>query len=147
MRRIALLALVALSLPAVAQVYKWVDEKGVAHYSETPPPDGKAAKIELKPSTGTPPPVPETDWKQKELDARQQRIQKEQKEQQREAQEHNQEAARHNKCLEARRRLDLMQRPAAVYHFNEKGEKVYYDDAERAREIASLQASAKTYCN
>jgi Domain of unknown function (DUF4124) len=147
MNRIVLLSLVLLSLSAAAQMYKWVDEKGVSHYSETPPPDGKAAKIELKPSTGNPPPVSAPDWKQKELDARQQRIQKEQKDQQREVQEQNQAAVRHNKCLEAQRRLDIMQRPAAVYHLNEKGEKVYYDDTQREREIVELQANVKTYCD
>lgn len=35
-----------------AQVYKWVDEKGVTHYSDAPPPPGNAnaakAKVELK---------------------------------------------------------------------------------------------------
>ena len=40
-----------------------------------------------------------------------------------------------------------MQRPAGVYHLNEKGEKVYYDDAQREREIGALQASVKTYCD
>jgi hypothetical protein len=147
MNRIVLLSLVLLSLPAAAQMYKWVDEKGVSHYSETPPPDGKATKIELKPATGSPPPVTESDWKQKELDARHQRIQKEQKDQQREAQDQNQAAARHNRCLEAQRRLDIMQTPAAVYHLNEKGEKVYYDDAQREREIVGLKANVKTYCD
>ncbi|WGG51545.1 glutaredoxin family protein [Rugamonas sp. DEMB1] len=38
-----------------AQVYKWVDEKGVTHYSDAPPPpSGKAAKakVELKSFSG-----------------------------------------------------------------------------------------------
>ncbi|MBJ7313654.1 DUF4124 domain-containing protein [Rugamonas sp. CCM 8940] len=42
-----------------AQVYKWVDEKGVTHYSDAPPPPGAGkaakAKVELKSfSTGAP---------------------------------------------------------------------------------------------
>lgn len=36
---IALLAGLALSLPASAKMYKWVDDKGVTHYGETIPPE------------------------------------------------------------------------------------------------------------
>ena len=44
--------------------YKWVDEKGVTHYSETPPPGGKAATIdlELAPATNPPPEVPKFNY-------------------------------------------------------------------------------------
>jgi len=43
---------------AVAQtMYRWVDEKGVTHFSESPPPDGsKASKVEPK---VTPPSSPQ----------------------------------------------------------------------------------------
>lgn len=41
-------AVALLSLPAAAQLYKWVDEKGVTHYSEKPPPDGRAKSLDIK---------------------------------------------------------------------------------------------------
>jgi len=147
MIRIALLSMVFVAFAASAQVYKWVDEKGVSHYSETPPPDGNAAKIELKSSTGNPPPVPQTDWKQKDLDAREKRIEKEQQAKQREAQEKIDASARRNNCRATRRRLDDLETPGAVFERNDKGEKVYLDDAQREREIAVLQANAKKYCD
>ena len=31
--------------PAFAQVYKWVDERGVTHYGERPPQGGKASEV------------------------------------------------------------------------------------------------------
>jgi hypothetical protein len=34
-------------LPALAQVYKWVDEKGVTQYGERPPADNKAQKMKM----------------------------------------------------------------------------------------------------
>ena len=44
------LSLALFAFPVAAQIYKWVDEKGVSHFSETPPPDGKAKnrRVELK---------------------------------------------------------------------------------------------------
>jgi hypothetical protein len=54
---IALLAILA-SAPASAQVYKWVDERGVTNYSNQPPTDPKAANkvaiVEEKISVYTP---------------------------------------------------------------------------------------------
>lgn len=40
------LLLAMLSTPCQAAIYKWVDEKGVTHYTEQPPPDGKGQEIE-----------------------------------------------------------------------------------------------------
>jgi len=31
-----------------ARLYKWVDDKGVTHYTETPPPDGKGKALDIK---------------------------------------------------------------------------------------------------
>lgn len=45
MRRLALLPLALLLLPpvlAAGEVYTWKDAKGVTHYSDAPPPGGKA---------------------------------------------------------------------------------------------------------
>ena len=36
---------VAAALPAFAQVYKWVDERGVTHYGERPPQGSKASEV------------------------------------------------------------------------------------------------------
>jgi len=43
--------------PASAQVYKWVDERGVTHYGERPPQGGKASEVpdRLGSPGGTPP--------------------------------------------------------------------------------------------
>lgn len=46
------LALLLCAAGAHAQMYKWVDAKGVAHYTDTPPPDKPAA--ELKGPAGGP---------------------------------------------------------------------------------------------
>jgi hypothetical protein len=51
------------TLPAQAEVYKWTDESGAVHYSQTPPPDpqtqpSQIMKIDTRtPESGTTPPV------------------------------------------------------------------------------------------
>lgn len=55
---LAAAALVALTLaaqPAGAEVYKWVDEEGVVHYSQQPPAEGESTVLEPK----TAPPKPQ----------------------------------------------------------------------------------------
>lgn len=39
------LVLAAAAAPALGQVYKWVDERGVTHYGERPPQGGKASEV------------------------------------------------------------------------------------------------------
>ena len=50
MKRTALLILLLAAGAANAQVYKWLDDKGVTHYSDQPPPPSMPAttKVELK---------------------------------------------------------------------------------------------------
>ena len=42
----------AVAVPAFAQVYKWVDERGVTHYGERPPQGRKSTEVPHK--LGTP---------------------------------------------------------------------------------------------
>lgn len=49
MKRLAVLAAALLCLgTAGAQVYKWVDDKGVTHYSDQPPPPSAPAKTKVE---------------------------------------------------------------------------------------------------
>ena len=47
-----------LCLPAFAQVYKWVDEKGVTHYGQRPPADNKGQKMNVPNAAPIPIPAP-----------------------------------------------------------------------------------------
>jgi hypothetical protein len=47
------LVLAAVVAPTYAQVYKWVDERGVTHYGERPPQGRKASEVPHR--LGTPP--------------------------------------------------------------------------------------------
>lgn len=147
MIRAAVIVSLILAVPLAQAMYKWVDEKGVTHYSETPPPDGKAEKIEVKPAVPTAAgrAAPET-WKQRDLDSRQKRIERDHQEEQALAKAKRDSATRQDQCRRARRELSVLETQVPVYALNEKKEKVYVTDEERAREIADWKKLIQENC-
>ena len=47
-RRLLLLALLVLPLPANPEIYRWTDAQGKVHYSDSPPPEAKAKQVKVK---------------------------------------------------------------------------------------------------
>ncbi len=108
-----LLLVLSLSLlgagAVAAGAYRWVDENGVTHYSQVPPPDKAATRI------APPPPPPagsgQTTWDK--LDVRLQNAELRKEEQQKQRQEEQKsaekQAARQKNCNAARRNLEILQ--------------------------------------
>ena len=134
----------ALLVPAYAQVYKWVDEKGVTHYGERPPQGKNAREVEQR--LGNPAPAPgnsaRQNWKDKDLEFRGRRIEAEQAE----AKQQQQEAANRQACNQARDRVAQMKTARRMYRLNEKGERVYQSDEEHQTAIAQLDRMVSERC-
>ena len=45
---LVVLLIAVCAMPAAAGVYKWTDAEGRVHYSDSPPPDQKAAQVKIK---------------------------------------------------------------------------------------------------
>lgn len=142
---VVLAASLALALPAAAQVYKWVDEKGRTHYGEKPPEGVKAVEMGA-PVPPSDPAAKAPDWKQKELDSRRNRIERDGKEAKEKDRAERTEANRSARCEEARRRLEALQQEMRVFSRNEKGEKVYLEDKDRPAEIERERRAAAENC-
>ena len=143
-RTLGLLCASLACIAALAQsMYKWVDEKGVTHYSETPPPDGTkgAAKIEVKPIA--PDKTPVDNWKQREAESKQRRAVQGNQE---EAARKQEEQQRTRKCRDAQRSVDQLQNYSRIFHLNEKGERVYLEENQRASELAEAKRDITRYC-
>ena len=140
MTSLLLALLLALAVPAAsAQVYKWVDEKGRVHYGEKPPPGSKSNTV--KPPVAVPnAPAKPQDLQSQELDFRDRQI-KQRHDETGAAQETANRAAR---CSNARERLDIAER-AALYR-TEKGERVFFTDAEQKAEIDTRRSAVTQYC-
>ncbi|MCG3142973.1 MAG: hypothetical protein HONDAALG_00276 [Gammaproteobacteria bacterium] len=64
-------ALLALTLPAVAGVYKWTDAEGQVHYTQSPPPSGvQGEELKAPPKVDSESAVEDLEAKQKGFDER-----------------------------------------------------------------------------
>jgi len=148
-----------------ATLYKWVDERGVTHYSETPPAKQKAQEIRIQPppasgaETVEPPQAPAAPgveggkaappktWQEKAAEAQKRREGAEKKEEEERALAQEMAQERKKRCLAAQDNLHALQTARPVYWINERGERVYFDDAKRAAEIARAKLEIRSYCD
>ncbi len=141
-RVVALLALLACDF-AAAQAYKWVDENGRTHFSDTPPPERKADKVKIRPQAPADPQAVarQPDWKTQlqESNMRNAQAQADQ-----DAAERDRKLMERN-CSAARSQLEAMQ-TSRVFRRDEKGEKHYLEDKDRPAAIAAAQEQVSKYC-
>ncbi len=134
----------ALLVPAIAQVYKWVDEKGVTHYGERAPLGKKAQEVEQRMANPGPAPgkAAQPGWKEQDLEFRRRRIETEQTE----AKDKQQESSQRRACNQARDQLTQMKSARGLYRLNEAGERVFQSDEERKASIARLEQLISERC-
>lgn len=147
--------LVAMLLPvaATAELYKWTDAEGRVHFTDRRP--AAAASVEtLKvprpqaPTDGGGVTAPAQDARSVlQRQKRMGEILAEEREEREAAQSRKEKelAARRQKCLEARdyrRNAD----GARLYEVNEKGERVFMDDAAHAEHLRELDAAIARLC-
>lgn len=133
------------ALTAQAAMYKWVDEDGLTHYTQQPPPDG----IEGETLEG--PPDVNTENARQELKQDQKRLkQLEKSRQEEEAQQKKREqrAALYEKnCRLARERLNNLRTTGRVRAVDEEGNVRRLPVEEHEARIASVEEKVSKYCN
>ena len=136
---------------ANAQMYKWVDEKGTTHYSESPPPDD--AKTKVKPTKVEPKVIPPSSssaykegqekWRSQEAEFRKRQMDRGQ----RDKAEGEDKAKRAHECENQRSRLASLQNTARFYRDNPDGTRSYMTEAERDAAIARTKDNIKEICD
>ncbi|HEX6829830.1 MAG TPA: DUF4124 domain-containing protein, partial [Burkholderiales bacterium] len=145
-----LVMLAAMLFPSAlsAEVYKWVDEHGVTHYSDTPPDTGKAGKVQV------PPRLPadsggEARARKESDDARRAEVGRRRLRDVHEgadAAARMSRDARETRCMQAREQLEALIRGGPVYLRDETGRRVYLEDSLRDAEIARAQREFHAAC-
>jgi hypothetical protein len=136
--------LVFQSLTCGAQtMYKWVDEKGVTHFSQDPPPDDKkATKVTPKVTPpSNPSAAPSDDWKGKDADFKRRQVERAQKEKV----DEKEAARRAQLCEQWRGRVNFLQ-DGRIYRDNSDGTRTFLDESQRASEIAKAREREAEYC-
>lgn len=150
--RIALsVLLLGLAMPASAQLYKWLDPEGRVHYTDQPPPpDAKQdQKLNIKKTQPGTVPAPSSEekpasqsYQERELEFKKRKVEQEQSQ----AKATEQEKQEQDLCRSARQRLATFQEAGRVYSVDEKGERVYTDDAARQRYLDEAQQDIAKHC-
>ena len=141
----ALLVLATVGGPAAATMYKWVDANGRVVYSDQPPPANVKSEI-VKP-----PPPPDNPRAAQELEdqdiANKQRDKKKADEAKAADKAKQTAEKRREVCVNALGQLRaLQQKDDILFRYNEKGEKIYYNDEMRRDEFERQQQVARDNC-
>jgi hypothetical protein len=145
--RLALAALLTL-LPALAaadQVYKWTDEQGHVHFSQTPPPSTKAQQITVY----VPPPDPQSlqnsQQLQKDLSAKDQAA-KDAADKAAASKDPKAEALKQQHCDDLRVRLQTLAQSGRAATTDVQGNINYLDDAGRQSQEDEINKELNSDC-
>lgn len=136
-----------------ADVYKWVDKDGKVQYSDQPPLAGDVKKMKKKtvdtPSAASPSPnsaaKPATPIADQELEYRKRKAEKEEQEKKQQAEA---DTSRKNKehCNNLRGELGSHSDGTRLIRYNDKGERVFLDEKERADSKRNLEERIAKEC-
>ncbi|MFH2135716.1 MAG: DUF4124 domain-containing protein [Pseudomonadota bacterium] len=145
----ALLLLSFIPLSAQAGLNKWVDENGKVHYSDSPPIDAKVESVRNvagKGQAAAPADYSSKSYSQREAELKKARQEKKEASE-KSAQEAAQKQARKRSCAAARENLRSLESGTRLVTFDDKGERRFIDDAERAQRLNSAREAVKSNCD
>lgn len=146
---LALSIVLSLPLPASAgKLYRWIDEQGVVHFTDTPPPDAQATPLNRRPATGYSPERPDDalqPWQEREK-AFQERREQIQSEREKARQEAERTRAVGEQCDRLARQIRALESGVRMSRPGEQGERVFMSDAERAAELERSRARQREHC-
>jgi hypothetical protein len=145
-KALTMLALLALSLPAAAEIYQWVDANGHVQYSDRPREGATLVPIASSPTD--PAQVRERELRRWEAGAAATRAEQEAGEERtaRAAADADLEAQRKENCSKARRRYAQYSQAHRIYQDLPNGERRYLTDAETTEAREGAAAAVEEWC-
>jgi hypothetical protein len=135
------------SAPALADLYRWTDDKGQVHYSDRAPAGQQSQRI--GPSSN-PRQEMEAEAARRALadkvsQAKQQRQQEQAAEEKKQA-EAEKQRKKEELCRQARERLAVLRHTGPVARVNDRGERYYLDESQKQSEAADAQRRVEELC-
>lgn len=153
-----LLVLAASASAAEGEIYTWKDRDGRTHYADNPPPGNTPARTLSGRSADRPSPAPAAgdgpaaaiprtapSAAEQELEFRKRRAEAAESQAKADKAKAEAEEKRRN-CERARTQLAALESGQRVARFNDKGEREFLDDTQRAQEIEAARKSADSWC-
>ncbi|HSW14418.1 MAG TPA: DUF4124 domain-containing protein [Solimonas sp.] len=142
-RRFLLSLLLALPLVAQAEIYRWTDAQGRAHFTQTPPPDAAYKKVDPRVSPANTADADSLRQKAEGFDKAREELAKQQAETEAKAQ------LRAGACMRAQQRARLMEEnpPNRLSSINDKGEKERWTPEKYDAEKAKAQQAVEQNCD
>ena len=137
----ALGVLLLAALPAGAEMYKCVDERGVTHYTDKPRPGCKGGQVEIR---GNPSISGQGLGAQQPRDVAAQEADFKRRQIEREAAEARDKAQAAQRCAKLRNEYNLLASSSRLFRFDDKGQRVYVEDASREARTAQLKEQLRT---
>ena len=138
-------ALLCLTTPVMAKLYKWVDENGVTQYTQTPPPKADFSQVKPPPKPAVDPQKAQSDL-EKRLEAFQERrddTAKSKAESNKKAAEQTEKVA---KCEKARKNLTYLQSHARIRATDKDDKVTLLPEEQRQARIKQANEAIKSYC-
>lgn len=133
-----------LAVPAAAQVYKWTDDDGRVHYSDTPPSDTDATLLPIESAeTDLEATLREQVARERELELREQT---EADEAEDAAAEAAHRAAVERACAQARERVATIESARRISRVGADGIRRTYNEEERAAALAEARQQVREWC-
>lgn len=151
MIRIAALFLaIVFATVAQAQQYKWVDKDGKTQYGDAPPPGVKGTSLKPPPGPTAPPAAAASKDGKKAPPTPEEAFRKRQEEQksaaEKTARTEKEAADRKRNCDNARDTLRNLESGTRISRTNEKGERYFVDDEQRAKEMQQQRGTVTEAC-
>jgi len=145
--RLCLIAFLIASAPAQAQLYKWVDEQGKVHYSDTPPAEKSKSKqtLNIPNQPAAPAASDNKSWQEKEQDFQKRRTSEAEAATKKQKEEQEAKTKQEN-CAKAQQSLSQLQTNAPVYTFNEKTGRTLLNEKQRADAIEKARKAVSDWC-
>lgn len=137
------MAMIAISNDSVARIYKWVDDNGKTHYTQSPPP-GDIEAEEINISTKV-----DVESAQKELESQKEKADKLQAERQKQAEQDKKEkekiAKQEARCKQAKLSLASYERPRVNY-VDENGNRSVMEEEKRLEGLEKAKKEVSEAC-
>jgi hypothetical protein len=140
---VALLAV----FPAMAEIYKWVDDQGRVNYADRAEGDSPALRIEADESPSTAPASESMSREEKRRRLLETMQEERYEKQERRAKEKADREREHRKCIVYKDRMRQIERASRMYSLDRNGNRIYMSDEERDKSTRALQASIDKYCH